>query len=83
MPTLSNISLYVQAPSLDKVKMEVIRPKYFPMPPISVNAALNALELIDHPFYVFRNEVENFCRVRDKYTHSLTHSSICSFLGDE
>jgi hypothetical protein len=27
------------------------------MPPISVDEAIAALELIDHPFYLFRNKV--------------------------
>lgn len=35
----------------------VVRPKYFPMPPISVEEAVHQLDLIDHPFYVFRNQV--------------------------
>ncbi len=34
-----------------------VRPKKFPMPPISVEEAVGALEFIDHPFYVFRNKV--------------------------
>lgn len=37
-------------------KIGVVRPKYFPMPPISVDEAVHQLDLIDHPFYVFRNK---------------------------
>lgn len=33
----------------------VVRPKKFKMPAISTEEAMSALELIDHPFYVFRN----------------------------
>lgn len=33
------------------------------MPPISVENAMKAMELIDHPFYVFRNEVLNYLLV--------------------
>jgi len=30
------------------------------MPPISVDKAIQAMELIDHPFYVFRNEASYY-----------------------
>ncbi len=34
---------------------EVVRTKYFAMPPMSLEDALSQLQLIDHDFYVFRN----------------------------
>eukprot|EP01038_Epipyxis_sp_PR26KG_P010021 gene10021-13477_t len=40
----------------DKSKIEVVRAKTFPMPPISMDDALLAFEGFDHPFYVFRNK---------------------------
>ena len=35
----------------------MVREKLFALPPISMQDALVALQLIDHPFYLFRNNV--------------------------
>lgn len=48
--------LSVQPPKGDQF-VPLLRKKVFSMPPVSVEEAIAALELIDHPFYVFRNKV--------------------------
>jgi len=38
-----------------KLPAKVVRNKFFAMPPMSIQEALDCLQLIDHDFYMFRN----------------------------
>ena len=51
---------------------EVVRSKYFMMPPMSVQSALEQLQIIDHDFYMFCNSATNeinviYCRNHGGY----------------
>ncbi|MGD1906809.1 MAG: ribosome hibernation-promoting factor, HPF/YfiA family [Leptolyngbyaceae cyanobacterium] len=45
----------------------VVRSKYFAMPPMSVQEALEHLELVDHDFYMFLNaETDSICVIYER-----------------
>ncbi|MGF1493867.1 MAG: ribosome hibernation-promoting factor, HPF/YfiA family [Microcoleaceae cyanobacterium] len=48
---------------------EVVRTKYFAMPPMTVQAALEQLQLIDHDFYMFLNVETDTINVIYKRSH--------------
>lgn len=61
-----------QAPNTQRepeLPAEVIRTKYFSMPPMSISEALHNLEMIDHDFYVFRNAESNELNVIYERNH--------------
>jgi putative sigma-54 modulation protein len=46
-----------------------VRRKYFEMTPMSVEAALHQLELIDHDFYLFRDAASGELQVAYRRNH--------------
>ena len=48
---------------------EVVRMKYFAMPPMSINEALDRLQLVDHDFYMFLNSDTNEINVIYQRNH--------------
>jgi putative sigma-54 modulation protein len=53
-PIVANL-LAERQPALPDEVDEVVRYKYFAMPPMAIKDALEQLDLVDHDFYVFNN----------------------------
>ena len=61
---------------------EVIRTKYFAMPLITVDEALEQLQFIDHDFYMFRNAETEEINVIYKRSHHRGYGVIQPRHGD-
>ena len=62
----------VTPPNVDRepeLPPEIVRSKYFSMPPMTVSDALHQLELVDHDFFVFRNSDTNEINVIYERNH--------------
>ena len=65
--TADPVSVWEQAsPSLPA---PAVRRKYFAMPPMSLEQAIAQLELVDHDFYVFRDQADRELRVVYRRNH--------------
>lgn len=70
----------VEQPDLNRkpqLPPEIVRTKYFSMPPMSVEAALQQLEVVDHDFFVFRNEETGEINVIYERNHHNGYGLIC------
>lgn len=61
--------LNVQGQSRPALPTPAVRRKYFAMPPMTLEQAINQLELVDHDFYVFRDQNDTQIRVVYRRNH--------------
>ena len=66
------VAINLSSDRTPQLPQEVVRTKYFAMPPMTVQEALEQLQVIDHDFYMFLNSATNeinviYCRNHGGY----------------
>ena len=66
------VEIHLDSDKVPQLPQEVVRTKYFAMPPMTVQEALEQLQVIDHDFYMFCNSETNqinviYCRNHGGY----------------
>ena len=84
--TEESVEINISSQKTPQLPEEVVRTKYFAMPPMTVQEALEQLQIIDHDFFMFCNSATNqinviYCRnhggygvIQPRRTENETHN---------